>query len=180
MPDCECAGRFLETVLLMHHAATSDSTSVTRTTRYPGHPLLRGDRIERMSICISAISRPEKTESKSMFATTRGHRELISWLSRNSHIFDGKTVSKETAAFQLCDIVDPMLKEMIEDPDALRETCDVRTPHICGFSPCSTLDRNATDGTRLILSKESSPSSATSSSRSLKDIPPQMRSAEPC
>lgn len=44
---------------------------------------------------------------------------------RNSHIFDGKTVSKETAAFQLCDIVDPMLKEMIEDPDALRETCDV-------------------------------------------------------
>lgn len=45
---------------------------------------------------------------------------------RNSHIFDGKTVSKETAAFQLCDIVDPMLKEMIEDPDALRETCDER------------------------------------------------------
>ncbi|KAG2013884.1 hypothetical protein CC2G_010749 [Coprinopsis cinerea AmutBmut pab1-1] len=45
---------------------------------------------------------------------------------KNSHIFDGKTVSKETAAFQLCDIVDPMLREMIEDPDGLRESCDER------------------------------------------------------
>jgi general transcription factor 3C polypeptide 5 (transcription factor C subunit 1) len=45
---------------------------------------------------------------------------------RNSHIFDGQTLTKETAAFQLCDIVDPMLKEMIEDPDGLRETCNER------------------------------------------------------
>lgn len=42
-----------------------------------------------------------------------------------SHIFDGVTVS-ETAAFQLCDIEDAMLKEMIEDDDDLRETCHVR------------------------------------------------------
>ncbi|KAF8901692.1 RNA polymerase III transcription factor IIIC subunit-domain-containing protein [Gymnopilus junonius] len=45
---------------------------------------------------------------------------------RNSHVFDGQTLTKETAAFQLCDITDPMLKEMIEDPDALREACDER------------------------------------------------------
>ncbi|KAH6915161.1 RNA polymerase III transcription factor IIIC subunit-domain-containing protein [Coprinopsis sp. MPI-PUGE-AT-0042] len=45
---------------------------------------------------------------------------------KKSHIFDGKTVSKETAAFQLCDIVDPMLREMIDDPEGLRETCDER------------------------------------------------------
>jgi len=42
-------------------------------------------------------------------------------------------LTKETAAFQLCDIVDPMLKAMIESPDALRETCDEKdgwyTPH---------------------------------------------------
>lgn len=43
-----------------------------------------------------------------------------------SHIFDGVTVTKETAAFQLCDIHDPMLKEMIEDEGDLRETCNVR------------------------------------------------------
>ncbi|KAI0068897.1 hypothetical protein BV25DRAFT_1866793 [Artomyces pyxidatus] len=45
---------------------------------------------------------------------------------RKSHIFDGKTLSSETAAFQLCDITDPMLKEMIEDEDEVRETCNER------------------------------------------------------
>lgn len=42
-----------------------------------------------------------------------------------SHIFDGVTVTKETAAFQLCDITDPMLKEMIEDEEDLRDACHV-------------------------------------------------------
>ncbi|PCH41610.1 hypothetical protein WOLCODRAFT_17227 [Wolfiporia cocos MD-104 SS10] len=45
---------------------------------------------------------------------------------RRSHIFDGVTVTKETAAFQLCDIHDPMLKEMIADEEDLRETCNER------------------------------------------------------
>ncbi|PPQ95004.1 hypothetical protein CVT25_000241 [Psilocybe cyanescens] len=74
------------------------------------------------------ISRPS--------VTTRRHERMTSSEQfraqdtdterRNSHIFDGQTLTKETAAFQLCDIVDPMLKEMIEDPDALRDTCDER------------------------------------------------------
>lgn len=42
-----------------------------------------------------------------------------------SHIFDGVTVTKETAAFQLCDITDPMLKEMIENEEDLRDVCNV-------------------------------------------------------
>lgn len=45
---------------------------------------------------------------------------------RRSHIFDGATIAKETAAFQLCDIQDPMLKEMIEKEEDLRQTCDER------------------------------------------------------
>ncbi|KAG1755899.1 RNA polymerase III transcription factor IIIC subunit-domain-containing protein [Suillus lakei] len=45
---------------------------------------------------------------------------------RKSHIFDGTSLTKETAAFQLCDIHDPMLKEMIEDDENLREVCDER------------------------------------------------------
>ncbi|KAG2152028.1 RNA polymerase III transcription factor IIIC subunit-domain-containing protein [Suillus cothurnatus] len=45
---------------------------------------------------------------------------------RKSHIFDGQNLTKETAAFQLCDIHDPMLKEMIEDDENLREVCDER------------------------------------------------------
>ncbi|KAJ7095191.1 RNA polymerase III transcription factor IIIC subunit-domain-containing protein [Mycena belliarum] len=45
---------------------------------------------------------------------------------RKAHIFDGKTLTKETASFQLCDLVDPMLKEMIDDDQELREECDER------------------------------------------------------
>lgn len=42
-----------------------------------------------------------------------------------SHIFDGVHASSETAAFQLCDITDPMLKEMIEDENGVRDECNV-------------------------------------------------------
>lgn len=47
-------------------------------------------------------------------------------LDLSSHIFDGKTMSKETAAYQLCDLEDSMLKDMVEDDEELRETCNVR------------------------------------------------------
>ncbi|KAF6762779.1 RNA polymerase III transcription factor IIIC subunit-domain-containing protein [Ephemerocybe angulata] len=74
------------------------------------------------------ISRPSVTTRRQDRANVNVHIRNFEGAEdrRNSHIFDGKTVSKETAAFQLCDIEDPMLKEMIEDPDALRETCDER------------------------------------------------------
>ncbi|KAJ7047575.1 RNA polymerase III transcription factor IIIC subunit-domain-containing protein [Mycena alexandri] len=45
---------------------------------------------------------------------------------RKSHLFDGKTLTKETAAFQLCDLVDPMLKEMVDDDTELRDESDER------------------------------------------------------
>ncbi len=51
--------------------------------------------------------------------------ELMKFGHARTHIFDGLTVTKETAAFQLCDIHDEMLKEMIEDEEDLRETCNV-------------------------------------------------------
>ena len=41
------------------------------------------------------------------------------------HMFDGQTLTKETAAFQLCDIIDPMLKAMVEDENGIRDVCDV-------------------------------------------------------
>ncbi|KAI0637731.1 RNA polymerase III transcription factor IIIC subunit-domain-containing protein [Trametes polyzona] len=72
------------------------------------------------------ISRPSvvsrRQEQRNEFAQTR----FSGVDDRRSHIFDGTTVTSETAAFQLCDITDPMLKEMIEDEDALRETCNER------------------------------------------------------
>jgi len=45
---------------------------------------------------------------------------------RRSHIFDGVTLSSETAAFQLCDITDPMLKRMIDEEEDVRESCNER------------------------------------------------------
>ncbi|KAF7352970.1 hypothetical protein MVEN_01264400 [Mycena venus] len=56
---------------------------------------------------------------------------------RKSHLFDGKTLTKETASFQLCDLVDPMLKEMIDDDEELREECDERD----GWYPNYALER---------------------------------------
>ena len=46
---------------------------------------------------------------------------------RFSHIFDGARLNTETAAFQLCDIHDEMLKQMIESAseEDLRDECDV-------------------------------------------------------
>lgn len=46
---------------------------------------------------------------------------------RRSHIFDGHTLSKETAAFQLCDIEDGLLKGLVETED-VRDSCNVRAP----------------------------------------------------
>ncbi|KAI0282363.1 RNA polymerase III transcription factor IIIC subunit-domain-containing protein [Russula aff. rugulosa BPL654] len=47
------------------------------------------------------------------------------WHDR-SHIFDGVTLSSDTAAFQLCDITDPMLRGMIDDEENIRESCNER------------------------------------------------------
>ena len=46
------------------------------------------------------------------------------WNNR-SHIFDGVTLSSETAAFQLCDITDHMLKQMIDEEEDVRDSCNV-------------------------------------------------------
>jgi hypothetical protein len=44
---------------------------------------------------------------------------------RTSHIFDGVNIAKETASFQLCDIHDRMLMDMIKSEDDLRDVCNV-------------------------------------------------------
>ena len=66
---------------------------------------------------------------------TIGHAKYADCRGSRSHIFDGKNLTKETAAFQLCDIEDPMLKEMIDDPDNMQEECDVS---LLAFKECSS------------------------------------------
>ncbi|KAJ3558658.1 hypothetical protein NM688_g793 [Phlebia brevispora] len=73
------------------------------------------------------ISRPSvlnrRQEARMDFANARTEPSNE---DKRSHIFDGLTVTKETAAFQLCDLHDPMLKEMVEEEEDLRETCNER------------------------------------------------------
>ncbi|KAI0643723.1 RNA polymerase III transcription factor IIIC subunit-domain-containing protein [Trametes meyenii] len=68
----------------------------------------------------SVVSRRQEQRNESAQARFSGADE------RRSHVFDGATVTSETAAFQLCDITDAMLAEMIADEDARRETCSER------------------------------------------------------
>lgn len=87
------------------------------------------------------------------------HTDASDVLSRTSHIFDGRTLTKETAAFQLCDIEDPMLKEMIQDTNDLRETCDVGVSMLFfilhAYQQANT--RSVTDGIRHTYSSASRP-----------------------
>ena len=98
--------------------------------RNANHPILRPSvttrRQDRANVNVHIRNFEGGDDRKLVSRAPEAHNHVSYCTRRNSHIFDGKTVSKETAAFQLCDIVDPMLKDMIEDPDALRETCDVR------------------------------------------------------
>jgi hypothetical protein len=64
----------------------------------------------------------ERKYANSLFSKLR----VIHPPNRDSHIFDGVTLTKETAAFQLCDITDGMLRRMIEEDDDLRDVCNVR------------------------------------------------------
>ncbi|KAI0320629.1 RNA polymerase III transcription factor IIIC subunit-domain-containing protein [Amylostereum chailletii] len=71
------------------------------------------------------IARPSVVarRQESRYAVSTQNRSLAkpSADERRSHIFDGVTVTSETAAFQLCDITDPMLKDMIEDDQEERD-----------------------------------------------------------
>lgn len=43
----------------------------------------------------------------------------------NSHIFDGENVHGNIGNYQLCDLTDPLLKNLIQDEEFVREECDV-------------------------------------------------------
>lgn len=76
--------------------------------------------IERVSV----MSRRQDRTAENAQLRAANQWSLESEADRKlSHTFDGKTLTKDTASFQLCDITDPLLKGMIEDPSVVRETC---------------------------------------------------------
>ena len=48
--------------------------------------------------------------------------------NKQSHLFDGKTMRLDGKVWQVCDIVDPLLKSLL-DTDNLRDECHVRAFH---------------------------------------------------
>jgi hypothetical protein len=106
---------------------------------------------------------------------------LTVYICRTSHIFDGVTLTKETAAFQLCDILDPMLKEMIEDANDLRDVCNVGVIlHSPPPSNAYPLHRNVMAGTRHTHSSASRQSCGINFSLSLRAMLQLTKSALRC
>ncbi|KAF9221850.1 hypothetical protein BS17DRAFT_784069 [Gyrodon lividus] len=85
--------------------------------RNANHPMSR----------VSIVSRRQEGRSAATYNARSIEQEGAADVDRRkSHVFDGVAITRETAAFQLCDIYDPMLREMIEEEEELRETCDER------------------------------------------------------
>jgi len=84
--------------------------------RNVNHPVVRA----------SVLTRRQESRSAIIESQTEKRTSGDEGSNATSHIFDGMHPSRESATFQLCDITDPMLKEMIEDEDAVRDECNER------------------------------------------------------
>ena len=91
--------------------------------------LSRAHRLQKEGKTSEALPKGERIKSNLIVERHFPRRTHIDDF-RFSHIFDGARLNTETAAFQLCDIHDEMLKQMIESASEqdLRDECDV-----CGF-----------------------------------------------
>lgn len=47
-------------------------------------------------------------------------------LNQQTHLFDGQTIHSTVGNYQLCDISDPLIKNLIHAPEAALETCSAR------------------------------------------------------
>ncbi|ORZ40017.1 RNA polymerase III transcription factor IIIC subunit-domain-containing protein [Catenaria anguillulae PL171] len=61
---------------------------------------------------------PDQQADEARGASTASRQEI------KSHVFDGVHVNDETSVFQFCDLVDPLLKELVDTQEYLRDTCD--------------------------------------------------------
>ena len=76
----------------------------------------------------------ETSRSRPSYPT--GHQANV-----DSHIFDGQRLIRDGRCFQLCDVTDPLLEQLI-NTEKLRKTCDVRCNPQC-LSECAQAKRAA-------------------------------------
>ncbi|KAL8720698.1 MAG: hypothetical protein Q9225_002491 [Loekoesia sp. 1 TL-2023] len=68
---------------------------------------------------------PRETRDKTTVTKTKTDRELAAKAEvRDGHLFDGRTVRLDGRVWQMCDITDPLLKNLI-DTELLRDECDI-------------------------------------------------------
>ncbi len=69
----------------------------------------------------------ERRDSRARFNRTKPDRTRSEQvLRKESHLFDGVTVSKDGKIWQVCDISEPLLKDLLSTAD-LRKECHVST-----------------------------------------------------
>ena len=68
---------------------------------------------------------PKDNRAKYMRPKTNSVAAPEASKNSQSHLFDGKTVSKDGKVWQVCDISDPLLAELLATSN-LRQECDVR------------------------------------------------------
>ena len=70
----------------------------------------------------------EPKDSRSKYSRTKADRSKTEQVARReSHLFDGNTVSKDGKTWQVCDICDPLLQRLLNTTN-LREKCHVSSP----------------------------------------------------
>ena len=95
------------------------------------HPIGRASVVSRRQESRTAVasmnrsSTEQARDDRRLYTVVRIYFFLSEFWNNRSHIFDGITLTSETAAFQLCDITDPMLKRMIEEEEEVRDSCNV-------------------------------------------------------
>jgi general transcription factor 3C polypeptide 5 (transcription factor C subunit 1) len=89
---------------------------------------------------------PKYRKYQSVFFQIETHKSRMSYQTGHtqdkSHIFDGQHLIRDGRCFQLCDVTDPLLQQLIDTPN-LRKSCDVSLPR---FQP--THSRKLTHGIR--------------------------------
>jgi general transcription factor 3C polypeptide 5 (transcription factor C subunit 1) len=75
---------------------------------------------------------PKYRKYQSVFFQIETHKSRMSYQTGHtqdkSHIFDGEHLIRDGRCFQLCDVTDPLLQQLIDTPN-LRKSCDVS--HTC-------------------------------------------------
>ncbi len=115
-PEARLFVYFLVRFIVTHHTIWVIHSHQRIYFRNVNHPVVRA----------SVLTRRQESRSAIIESQTEKRTSGDEGSNATSHIFDGMHPSRESATFQLCDITDPMLKEMIEDEDAVRDECNVR------------------------------------------------------